>query len=592
MPSLLRGLRLSKLFGRDGVITLRVERARSSLVRGSGLPRLVFPGFRDIRGYRAMYRDFVARDSRRRRAPEMSLERAIEDQRLMDQVYADRRPHGTDTLDAHEHYDIVIIGSGAGGGTIAHALADARRAHARRRARRLRAAGRRRTGIRRRSGSSCATGPRAVARRATAASSGPYTHYSVGGNTKFWGSVLYRLRREDFQAIEHVDGVSPAWPIDYDTLAPYYERAERLYHVHGAAPASIRRKPPRGPIRIRRFRTRPGMAAIVERLRAQGLHPSPLPLGLIRPGEPDGCVLCNTCNSFPCKIHAKSDADVCCVRPALRQAERHAVDQRARASGCMTDAVRRRVEAVEVERHGETMRVEAPLFVVSCGAVNSAALLLRSASAAHPHGLANSSGLVGRRYMAHLATMMQGVPSVPARTRPFSEDGGDQRLLPARARHAPYPLGQIQSQGRTHGVMAQVRRRHDRPVDPAVGLRPWVGARRGLAGDVRGSAARGQPRDGRAPTAGSGCTTAPNNLGAHERLVKETEADPAAPRLLDRDDALARGAATRRTSAARCASAPIRARRCSIRTAARTTSRICSSSTPRSSPRLRPSIRG
>src|SRR5262245_66282794 len=61
----------------------------------------------------------------------------------------------------------------------------------------------------------------------------PYTHYGVGGNTKFWGSVLYRLRREDFQATEHVDGESPAWPIDYDTLEPYYDVAERMYHVHG-----------------------------------------------------------------------------------------------------------------------------------------------------------------------------------------------------------------------------------------------------------------------------------------------------------------------------------------------------------------------
>ena len=130
----------------------------------------------------------------------------------------------------------------------------------------------------------------------------PYTHYGVGGNTKFWGSVLYRLRREDFQEIAHADGVSPAWPIDYETLAPYYDRAERLYHVHGER----RRRPDGAAARSvstrRRSRTRRGMAAIVEQLRAQGLHPSPLPLGLLNPGEPGGCVLCNTCNSFPCKL--------------------------------------------------------------------------------------------------------------------------------------------------------------------------------------------------------------------------------------------------------------------------------------------------
>ena len=86
VPSLLRGLRLSKLFGRRGVISFESNGA-FVLVRGIGLPRVIFPGFRDIRGYRAMYRDF-ARAIREGAVPEMSLERAIEDQRLMDQTYA------------------------------------------------------------------------------------------------------------------------------------------------------------------------------------------------------------------------------------------------------------------------------------------------------------------------------------------------------------------------------------------------------------------------------------------------------------------------------------------------------------------------
>jgi UDP-N-acetylglucosamine 3-dehydrogenase len=86
VPSLFRGLRLSKLFGRKGVISFESNGA-AILVRGTGVPRLIIPGLRDIRGYRAMYRDFAGaiRDGR---APEMSVERAIEDQRLMDQVYA------------------------------------------------------------------------------------------------------------------------------------------------------------------------------------------------------------------------------------------------------------------------------------------------------------------------------------------------------------------------------------------------------------------------------------------------------------------------------------------------------------------------
>ena len=86
IPSLLRGARLSKLFGRDGIITFESNGA-FIVVRGKGLPRVIFPGVRDIRGYQAMYRDFV-RAIRSGGDPEMSLERAIEDQRLMDQIYA------------------------------------------------------------------------------------------------------------------------------------------------------------------------------------------------------------------------------------------------------------------------------------------------------------------------------------------------------------------------------------------------------------------------------------------------------------------------------------------------------------------------
>jgi len=138
----------------------------------------------------------------------------------------------------------------------------------------------------------------------------PYTHYCVGGNTKFWGTVMYRLRPSDFKEVQHAEGISPAWPIDYDTLAPYYDRAEAMYEVHGEAgldPTEGPRKPyPFPPVPHSKV-----VGSIVEQLKAQGLHPSPLPLGLR-----ENCVFCNTCNSFPCKIHAKSDADVCAVRPA------------------------------------------------------------------------------------------------------------------------------------------------------------------------------------------------------------------------------------------------------------------------------------
>lgn len=123
----------------------------------------------------------------------------------------------------------------------------------------------------------------------------PYTHYCVGGNTKFWGTVMYRLRPDDFKETQHADGVSPAWPIDYDTLAPYYDRAERMYEVHGEA-GTDPTEGPRGPFPFQPVPHSKVVGAIVDQLKAQGLHPSPLPLGLR-----DNCVYCDTCNSFPCR---------------------------------------------------------------------------------------------------------------------------------------------------------------------------------------------------------------------------------------------------------------------------------------------------
>jgi choline dehydrogenase-like flavoprotein len=226
--------------------------------------------------------------------------------------------------------------------------------------------------------------------------------------------------------------------------------------------------------------------------------------------------LCNTCNSFACKVHAKSEADVCCIRPALRQPTvtlwTHAYARR-----LITNGSGQSVQAVEVERRGETIRVEAPLFIVSCGAVNSAALLLRSANGAHPHGLGNSSGLVGRRYMAHLATMMQGFHPLRPNDTVFQKTVAiNDFYLPGP--HGDYPLGQIQSQGRTHAVMAQTVV----PWIPLWAYESWVS--RGvdwlaMSEDLPDEHNRVivQP-DGRIRL-----HYRPNNLRAHRRLVKETE---------------------------------------------------------------------
>jgi choline dehydrogenase-like flavoprotein len=410
-------------------------------------------------------------------------------------------------------YDIVIIGSGAGGGTMAHALSETD----------ARVLVLERGDFVQQEEENWS--PEAVWKHrryqtrdtwldARGREFLPYTHYSVGGNTKFWGSVLYRLRREDFEAVEHLGGVSPAWPIDYETLEPFYERAERLYHVHGKAGLDPT-EPARGAFPYEPIPHAPAMAGIVDRLREQGLHPSPLPLGLVRPGEQDGCILCNTCNSFPCRVHGKSDADVCCVRPAVARPN-VTLWTNARARRLMTDPAGNKVEAVEVERHGAICRVEAPVIIVACGAIQSAALLLQSANDKHPAGLANSSGLVGRRYMAHLATMMEGFHPFRPNTTVFQKTVAINDFY-LRGPGGRYPLGQIQSQGRTHAVMAQTAY----PWIPVWAYDLWVS--RGVDWLVM---SEDLPNDDNRvtlmPDGRIRLQYRPNNVDAHRALVKET----------------------------------------------------------------------
>ena len=183
-----------------------------------------------------------------------------------------------------------------------------------------------------------------------------------------------------------------------------------------------------------------------------GLHPSHLPLGVLRPGEDGGCILCNTCNSYPCKLRTKSDADVCTVTPAIEH-DNVTLWTRSYAERLVTNGAGDKVVAAEVVRDGEPVRVEAPLFVVSCGAVNSSALLLRSGSRIHKDGLANSSGLVGRNYMSHLATML-GAFMPPRHDTVFQKTVAINDFY-FRGPDTDYPLGQLQSQGRSHAAIAR-----------------------------------------------------------------------------------------------------------------------------------------
>ena len=199
----------------------------------------------------------------------------------------------------------------------------------------------------------------------------PGVHYFVGGNTKVYGACLPRLRSEDFEALEHEGGTSPAWCISYEELAPYYDIAEELFFVHGNAGEDPCEPPRDKPYPYPAMPHEPAIAELCEKLRAQGLHPYSLPMAVDwRDGG--SCIRCMTCDGFPCKVHAKGDAERCLIRPALAQ---DGIDiwTQTRALRILTDSSGRIATGVEVERAGERLTISADRIVVACGAVNSAA---------------------------------------------------------------------------------------------------------------------------------------------------------------------------------------------------------------------------
>jgi choline dehydrogenase-like flavoprotein len=340
----------------------------------------------------------------------------------------------------------------------------------------------------------------------------PGVHYVVGGNTKVYGAALPRLRRQDFDAVEHEGGISPAWPICYDDLEPYYVRAEEIYLVHGASGADPTEPPRSGPFPFPPVPHEPYIAELAARLREQGLHPFELPMGIdLRPGG--RCIRCKTCDGFPCRVLAKGDADVCAVRPSLESRDVELLTQ-AYARRLRTDPAGRRVIAVEVARAGEQLEVSTSIVVVACGAVNSAALLLRSAGNAHPNGLANSSGLVGRNYMVHNNTAVMAVH--PTRRNPTVF----QKTLAVndfylRGPDRPYPLGNLQLLGKLQvGMLTADQPLVPRPVLQAMANRSidwWV-----MSEDL-------PDPDNRVTLAPDGTIRVqwkPNNLVAHTELVQ------------------------------------------------------------------------
>ena len=246
----------------------------------------------------------------------------------------------------------------------------------------------------------------------------PHINYCVGGNTKFYGAALFRLRREDFGKVTHAGGVSPAWPISYDELEPFYLQAEQLYQVHGARGADPTEPPASGPYPYPPISHEPRMQQLNEDFVRLGLKPFHVPLGIQLTesnSRTSKCIRCQTCDGFPCLVHAKSDSQVICVDSALKHPGVTLLTN-SYVERLETTSSGREISSVVVRRNGDREVYSAEIYVVSCGAINSAALLLRSANDKHPNGLANTSGVVGRHYMGHVNSVLMALSKCPNRT--------------------------------------------------------------------------------------------------------------------------------------------------------------------------------
>ena len=394
-------------------------------------------------------------------------------------------------------YDVIVIGSGAGGGTLV---------------RRLAPSGKRILLLERgdwlpREPQNWSAADVFIDNRyisddtwydaETAKAFQPQVHYFVGGATKLYGAALYRLREQDFGELRHHDGISPAWPIGYDEMEPYYTQAEQLYQVHGARGEDPTEPPASAPYPFPAVSHEPRIQQLADDLAAAGHQPFHAPCGVML-NEADmaysNCVRCPTCDGFPCLVHAKSDAEVLAVRPALEY-QNVTLLRNAQAVALHTNSAGTAVTEVAVDREGTRETFSADIVVVSCGAANSAKLLLASATEKHPNGLSNRSDQLGRNYTFHnsqavLALSKEENPTVFQKTLGLNDFyfGSDDY---------EYPLGNIQMVGKSSGrhVPRREAARDEAGAHPHAGEH---GPPRGrlLALD-RGPAATGESRDPR-----------------------------------------------------------------------------------------------
>jgi choline dehydrogenase-like flavoprotein len=307
----------------------------------------------------------------------------------------------------------------------------------------------------------------------------PQQVYCVGGQTKVYGAAMFRMRAEDFGLIQHKGGISPEWPISYADMEPYYTRAEELFHVHGdlgAAPSVPggfgSSFDPTEPFHSKKYpfppiRNEACMQTIEDAVRKLGINTFPMPLGLKR-DEADPvaskCVRCDTCDGYPCLVHAKSDADINCIRQIMHLPNVTLMTN-SRVTRLLTNGTGTAVTGVEVIHSGAggdappasdggyPAVYTAGLFAVCAGAVNSAVILLASANDKHPTGLANRSDQVGRNFMYHQADALLALTTERNEDSYTKTWGTNDFYLRDTDPAFPFPLGQVQPVGSFHFEM-------------------------------------------------------------------------------------------------------------------------------------------
>jgi len=278
----------------------------------------------------------------------------------------------------------------------------------------------------------------------------PFIYYAVGGNSKAYGAAAFRLREKDFTEYSTPAGISPAWPLSYADLKPYYDEAERLMYVHGQRGADPTEpftdsEYPFTPIAVESF-----TKELFENIRQTGVQAYPIPMALRLPqdegGRPDAPMTLANFDGFPDPTECKSDAHVLGIRPALQHPNVGLITQ-ALATQLETDATGRKVKRVIVEKEGETCVFDCDMVILAAGAVNSAALLLQSRSLVHPNGLGNANGVLGTHLMKHINGCMIAFTPNKLNDSIFQKYFciGDYYWGDA---HYPHPMGEIQLMGK------------------------------------------------------------------------------------------------------------------------------------------------